>query len=237
VTAPAGWLVGRSAIVTGGAGGLGRAIARAMAREGAAVCVADIDRQGATRVADELTATGATALAVAFDVADPEAWETTLDAAERSLGPADTLCCTAGVELALDAPTTSAGEWSRTIDVNLGGVWHGCRGLIRRVRERAGTAVIINTATVNTSFVARGFAAHSASEGGVIGLTRALALDYARQGIRVNCVCPGYLDTGSIAQPDDVAEAVVFLASDQASFMTGAALVVDGGMSIRGPAG
>lgn len=255
MTTAAGWLTGRSALVTGAAGGLGSAIARVMAREGAAVCIADLDGDGAGRVAAELTAAGATAIPVALDVTDPAAWERALDRAEEVLGPIDTLCCNAGVALALDAPATSAVAWSHTIDVNLGGVWHGCRSVIRRVRDRDGSASIVNTASVNAFFVEPDFAAYCASKGGVVGLTRALALDYARHHIRVNCVCPGYMDTGMvapffgagdvgrdlagsrhaigrIAHPEEVAEAVVFLASDQASFMTGASLVVDGGMSI-----
>ena len=137
-------------------------------------------------------------------------------------------------------------------------MWNGCHSVIRRARERHGPASIVNTASVNAFFVEPEFPAYCASKGGVVGLTRALALDYAADGIRVNCVCPGYMDTGMvaplfgdgaagseasrlagelhaigrIARPEEVGEVVVFLASDEASFVTGAAVVVDGGMSI-----
>lgn len=251
-------LEGRRAFVTGGASGLGRATAQAMAREGAAVAVCDVDHEGAASVARVIRETGAIALAIACDVAEPVAVDAALGEAEAALGAVDTLFCNAGIAVPTDVSSTSVADWQRTLDVNLGGVWNGCRSLIRRVRARGGTAAIVNTASVNAFFVEPEFAAYCASKGGVLALTRALALDYARHGIRINCVCPGYMDTGMvapffgegdvgeaarraagqrhamgrIARPEEVAEVVVFLASDEASFMTGAAFVVDGGMSI-----
>jgi NAD(P)-dependent dehydrogenase (short-subunit alcohol dehydrogenase family) len=253
-----GCLEGRRAFITGAAGGLGSATARAMAREGAAIGVCDSRRDGAQAVAAELTRAGATAVAVVCDVADATAVDAALDEVERAIGEVDTMCCNAGIALPGDVPSSSVADWQRTLDVNLGGVWNGCRSLIRRVVGRGGRAAIVNTASVNAFFVEPGFAAYCASKGGVEALTRALALDYARRGIRVNCVCPGYMDTGMVApffgagaegvaaraaagelhamgrigHPEEVAEVVVFLASDEASFMTGTAFVVDGGMSI-----
>ncbi len=198
---------------------------------------------------------------MACDVTDAAAVDRALDVAEAALGPIDALCCNAGIALPGDAPATATDVWRRTLDVNLGGVWNGCRSLIGRARARNAPAAIVNTASVNAFFVEPDLAAYCASKGGVLGLTRALALDYARDGIRVNCVCPGYMETGMtapffgegdegaasrraagaqhamgrIARPEEVAEVVVFLASDEASFMTGAAVVVDGGMSIGCP--
>ena len=253
-----GVLEGRRAFVTGAASGLGQATARAMAREGAAVAACDVRRAGADAVADELRASGAIAVAVACDVADAAAVDRALDEAEAAIGPVDTLFCNAGIAIEGNVPSASVTDWQRTLDVNLGGVWNGCRSVIRRVAARGGTAAIVNTASVNAFFVEPDFPAYCASKGGVTALTRALALDWARHGIRVNCVCPGYMDTamvapffgdgeagaaarraagelhalGRIARPEEVAEVVVFLASDEASFMTGAAVVVDGGMSI-----
>lgn len=251
-------MTGRRAFVTGAGSGLGRATAVVMAREGASVCLCDLDADAARRAAQAIRAGGGTAVAVACDVADAVAMERALDEAEEALGPIDALCCNAGIALPKDAPSTSTAEWRRTLDINLGGVWNGCRSVIGRARARNATAAIVNTASVNAFFVEPDFVAYCASKGGVLALTRALALDYARDGIRVNCVCPGYMDTGMtapwfgvgdegaearrvageqhamgrIAQPEEVAEVVVFLASEEASFMTGAAVVVDGGMSI-----
>jgi NAD(P)-dependent dehydrogenase (short-subunit alcohol dehydrogenase family) len=253
-----GRLEGRCAFVTGGAGGLGRATAEIVVREGASVCVCDVNGDGAQRVANAIAVGGAATMWVACDVADPDQIEAALDAAEERLGPVDTLFCNAGIILPGDVPSSSLVDWNRTLDINLGGVWNGCHSVIRRARERQGPASIVNTASVNAFFVEPEFPAYCASKGGVVGLTRALALDYAADGIRVNCVCPGYMDTGMvaplfgdgaaggearrlagelhaigrIARPEEVAEVVVFLASDEASFVTGAAVVVDGGMSI-----
>ena len=229
-----------------------------MAREGAAVCICDRDKDGARVVAETLLATGANAVAATCDVRSAESVDAAVARAEAQIGPIDTLFCNAGIATTNDAPSTTVDDWRRTLDTNLGGVWNACRSVIARVEARRGTASIVTTASVNAFFVEPDFAAYCASKGGVVGLTRALGLDYAKRGIRVNCVCPGYMDTGMvapyfgegdegqharraagehhaigrIAQPEEVAEVVVFLASDEASFMTGAAFVVDGGMSI-----
>ena len=258
MSAAEGRMAGRRAFITGAGSGLGRATAVAMAREGASVCLSDIDGDAAQRAADAITGAGGTAVGVACDVADATALDRALDAAEEAIGPIDALCCNAGIALPNDLPGTAADGWRRTMDINLGGVWNGCRSVIGRARARNAPASIVNTASVNAFFVEPDFAAYCASKGGVLALTRALALDYARHGIRVNCVCPGYMETGMtaplfgegdegaearrvagaqhamnrIAQPEEVAEVVVFLASEEASFMTGAAVVVDGGMSI-----
>lgn len=253
-----GRLAGRVALVTGAASGLGRASARLLADAGAAVCACDLDGAGAEATAAAIRAAGGRAVAATCDVADASAVEAAFDVAEAAFGPVDVLHNNAGIAIAKDAPATTAAEWQRTLAVNLGGVWNGCRTFIGRARAAGRGGVIVNTASVNAFHVEPAFAAYCATKGGVVALTRALALDHAPEGIRVNCVCPGYMETGMtapffdatadpaearrlagethalgrIAQPEEVARAVVFLASDASSFMTGAAFVVDGGMSI-----
>ena len=249
-------------IVTGAGSGIGRATSRLMAEAGASVCVCDLDGARAAAVSEAICAAGGRSMSCSCDVADSDAVEAMFDAVEMTLGPVDIIHNNAGIAIGKDGPSTSAEEWQRTLAVNLGGVWNGCRSFITRARKASRGGVIVNTASVNAFFVEPDFAAYCATKGGVLALTRALAIDHAAEGIRVNCICPGYVDSGMtapffdasddpdaarrvaegaetgvaaigrIAQPEELARAVVFLASDSASFMTGAAMVVDGGMSI-----
>ena len=187
----------------------------------------------------------------ACDVTEPEDVEAAVGLAESRLGPIDTLSCNAGVGRSDGATTEPLSDWNRTLAVHLGGAWNSCRSVIRRVREGGGTASIV-IATSATSYVdGPGSAAVCAAEGGVVGLTRALALDYARERIRVNCIYSADVsatvvlpriakeETGgapdlaghhsrtserSMTLAERVAGMVVFLASDDASFMTGAAV-------------
>jgi NAD(P)-dependent dehydrogenase (short-subunit alcohol dehydrogenase family) len=253
-----GRLEGKRAIVTGGASGIGRAAASLMAREGASVVLCDLDEERAGEAAASINQAGGAVHAAGGDVADPRAVERLFDLAEERLGGVDVIFNNAGIALPGNAVDSSLEDWRRTIDVNLGGVWHGCREFVLRARRRGGGGAIVNTASVNAFFVEPDFTAYCASKGGVYGLTRALALDHATEGIRVNCICPGYVESGMtapffdaepdpaaargragelhalgrIGRPDEIAQAVVFLASDAASFVTGAAVVIDGGMSI-----
>lgn len=251
-------VAGKVAMVTGAGSGIGRATAQLLAREGASVCVCDVDGDRASTVSSELAEEGLAAVGIACDVAMSSTVDSAFTVAEERFGPIDILHNNAGIALPKDGPSTTVEEWHRTLAVNLTGVWNGCRAFISRARSSGRGGVIVNTASVNAFFVEPEFAAYCATKGGVLGLTRALALDHAAHGIRVNCICPGYVETsmtspffessanpqasrriaaeahalGRIAQPEELAQAVLFLASDDGSFVTGAAMVVDGGMSI-----
>jgi meso-butanediol dehydrogenase/(S,S)-butanediol dehydrogenase/diacetyl reductase len=251
-----GRVEGKRAIVTGGGGGIGRATVMLMVEEGARVVVADIDVQRAATAADEI---GPGAAALACDVADPADVVRLFDAAEECLGGLlDVVVNNAGIEIDKDILTTSEDDWRRTIDVNLSGVFHGSRELVRRALAAGRPGAIVNTASVNGFYADAGIPAYCASKGAVIALTRAIAIDHGRAGIRANSICPGWVDTGLAARyldaqpnpdearrragdlhalsriglPEEIAQVAVFLASDDASFITGSAFVVDGGMTI-----
>jgi NAD(P)-dependent dehydrogenase (short-subunit alcohol dehydrogenase family) len=251
-------LAGRVALVTGGASGIGRATAHALARVGAAVVVADVDGAGAERVAGELHADGGSALAVAADVVDDAAVQAMVEAATRAFGGLDLAVNAAGVGGA-QALTHAYPEdaWLRTIDVNLTGVWrcmrHEIPALLARGAQSGRTTAIVNVASVAGLVGFPRHAAYAASKHGVVGLTKAAALEYARRGLRVNVVCPGFTDTpmveqitgddpeqeaqlarrmpvGRLGTPEEIAAGILYLCSDAATFAIGHALVLDGGI-------
>ncbi len=257
--AAAGRLAGTRAIVTGAGSGIGRASALALADAGAAVLVGDIDGATAAETAALIADRGGRALAGVADVADAAAVARLFDEAEAGLGgPVEVIHVNAGIEIDHDILATTAAEWQRTLDVNLTGVFNGATELVRRARRHGVPGSIIATASVNGFYADAGLPAYCATKGAVIALIRAMALDHAREGIRASCICPGFVETplvtrffdaqpdplaaranagalhalGRIGQPREIAEVVVFLASSDASFVTGAALVVDGGMTI-----
>ncbi|HZP37636.1 MAG TPA: glucose 1-dehydrogenase [Methylomirabilota bacterium] len=243
-------LDGHVAVVVGGAGGLGSAMARGLAEAGAAVAVADADGEQARRVADAIGKTGGRALAVAVDVADRAAVERMADETERALGPVEVLVNSAGITHRCPAADFPEAEWHRVIAVNLTGVFHGCQVLGRRMLARR-SGRIVNIASIAGHIGLTGTVAYAASKGGVVMLTRALAVEWAAHGVRVNAIAPSWFQSnigdlihrepgyaervmhrvpvGRMGAPDELVGAVLYLASDASSMVTGHVLAVDGG--------
>ncbi len=248
-------LADRVAVVTGGAGGIGAAICRAFAAEGALVAVADARLQEAEKVAQGLQ----NGHALAFDVSDGPSVEAAADEVEARLGPIDIWVNNAGVSYVTGFLECSEETWDETIRVNLRGTFIGCRAALRRMRPRR-RGVVLNMSSQSGKVGNSHYAAYCASKFGVIGLTQSLALEFAHENIRVNAICPGvvftrmwdgmldgyarkrgipanevrsYLESkiplGRLCLPEDVANVAVFLASDEAAYMTGQSVNVSGG--------
>jgi NAD(P)-dependent dehydrogenase (short-subunit alcohol dehydrogenase family) len=241
------------AVVTGAGSGIGRASALEFAKEGARVVVADINLAGALETVKQIEAAGGTALAVPTDVADPDSVQNLLKETLRAFGQVNVLFNNAAIQVNKTVEDTTVEEWNREMAVNLGGVFLCSKFFLPHLRKTRGC--IINMASVNGFFVEPRCAGYCATKGGIIALTKAMAIDHGKEGVRVNCICPGYIDAGlawgyfeaqpdptaaraaagklhalwRIGKPQEVGRVAVFLASDEASFMTGAAVVVDGG--------
>jgi NAD(P)-dependent dehydrogenase (short-subunit alcohol dehydrogenase family) len=242
----------RIALVTGGASGIGRATAEAFAFHGAGVVVADVDGGGAGEVAHTLRGRGCAAIDVACDVSDAAQVEAMLERTLQAFGRLDVAFNNAGTEgLAADTAECDEENWDRVLDVNLKGAWLCMRAEIPAMLA-AGGGAIVNCSSVAGVVGFRQRPAYVASKHGMIGLTRTAALEYAPRGIRVNAVCPGVIRTamverviagdpeveaqlvgaepvGRLGTAEEVAASVLWLCSDAASFVTGHALVVDGG--------
>jgi NAD(P)-dependent dehydrogenase (short-subunit alcohol dehydrogenase family) len=247
-------LVDKVAIVTGAASGIGRASAELFAAEGASVLVADLRTEGCTEVAAALRARGFRAEACVVDVRDDASVQAMVARAVRAFGGIDVLFNNAGVGNYVPFDDLEPDEWDRIVGVNLKGVYLGCRHAVPELRRRGG-GVILNTASLSGLQAQARNEAYCASKAGVIQLTRSLARELAEDHIRVNCICPGAVDTpllrrfagtgqradeqiaavgrraplGRVARPEEIAAAALFLVSDEASFITGVALPVDGG--------
>jgi meso-butanediol dehydrogenase/(S,S)-butanediol dehydrogenase/diacetyl reductase len=238
----------RVAIVTGGASGIGEATVRRLVAEGARAVIADVDRERGESVAAE---TGATFEAV--DVGDEAALGSLIERTARRLGRIDLLVSNAFASTVGPLEQTTGPGWERTIQVTLTAVFTGLRAVAPVMRSGGGGAVV-NVASISGMAGDRGLAAYNAAKAGVINLTRTAALELAGAGIRVNAVCPGVIDTPALqrafarrpegrdvvsravplrrlGRPEEIASAILFLASDDASYVTGATLVVDGGLT------
>ena len=249
-----GDLGGKAAIVTGGANGIGREIAPQLAAVGAAVLVADRDGAGAEAVAGEIVATGGRAVGQEVDVRDPAGCEALVAAAHEAFGRLDALVTSAGIARSRPFLRTSLELWQETLAVNLTGTFLCCQAAASAMIA-AGGGRIITMASVSGERGGTGRAAYGASKGGVITLTRVMAVELARHNITVNAIAPGPVETPMVAAlhtaddraawlgsvpaqrygtPAEVAAAVVFLASDEASYITGHVLNVDGGFGAAG---
>jgi len=250
-------LDGRRALVTGAASGIGEACARRLAADGAAVALLDVRAEAVASVANELRGAGARAIAFECDVADEGSVSSAVNESTRALGGLDTVVAAAGIARPSRMHELSLADWRAVIDVNLTGVFLTLQqSLVHLIDGGGGTVVTIGSVA---SLVAAGSAAsYDASKGGVLQLTRAVAAEYVDEGVRANCVCPGVVETALAAnsvalhgpatsvveapisarirrpierraEPAEIASVVAFLCSDDSSFMTGAAVPVDGG--------
>ncbi len=250
----AGRLAGKHAVITGGGAGIGREAALLFAREGAAVAVADVDAKTAEATAGEIITAGGKALPITVDVSDPDSVAAMIAAAEKGLGQVDTLFNNAGVMLNGDngPEDTELSVWDRTIAVNLTGVFHCCRFGLPALQRAGGGAILNMSSLVAVMGAAVPQLAYTASKGGVLAMTREIAVQYGRRNIRANALLPGPIGTPLTAQLFDseeklerrrvhmpmgrfgkaveVAEVALFLCSDAASYVTGSGYSVDGGI-------
>ena len=246
---------GKVAFVSGGSSGIGRATALAFARQGAAVTVADVAADGNAETASMIEGLGARALAVTCDVTNVEDLKAALDQTMTTFGRLDAALNNAGIEQPV-APVDeiSVEQYDRLMAVNLRGVFLAIREQVPRLRASGG-GTIVNTSSGAGVMGIKGQSAYCATKFGVIGLTKAAALDYADVGVRINAVCPGIIETpmmdrftggtpegrarvieqepiGRMGKPEEIADAVLWLSSDASSFVVGHALVVDGGQTV-----
>jgi NAD(P)-dependent dehydrogenase (short-subunit alcohol dehydrogenase family) len=249
----------RVTVITGSASGIGRASAVEFAKEGATLVLADLNLDGARETVKQIESTGGRSVAIRTDVSAAESVQDLVEQTLHAFGRVDVLFNNAAIQVNKTVEDTTVEEWNREIGTNLGGVFLCSKFFLPHLRQAKGC--IVNMASVNGFFVEPTCAGYCATKGAIIALTKAMAIDHGKEGIRVNCICPGYIDAGlawgyfeaqtdpaearraagklhalwRIGRPEEVGRVAVFLASDDASFMTGSAVVVSGGFGIGLP--
>lgn len=241
---------GKDAIVTGAASGIGRATALRLAEEGARVLCADLDERGAAETAQTAVHDGGSAESECLDVSDADACRRMIENAIATFGKLDVLCNIAGIGRYGDSSLLADADWDRQIAINLSGPFYLSKAAIPHLLATRGNIVNMASAAglVGTAYAA----GYASSKGGLVLLTRSLAVEFGRKGIRVNCICPGGVDTplshsvtfpqdvdekllhrmqlvNRIAKPEEIAAMVAYVASDEAKYVNGAALSIDGG--------
>ncbi len=248
------------AVVTGAATGIGGATADAFSAEGACVVLTDVNKSDLNARADRLNADGGRCIAVVADVSRPADAERTAAEAVAAFGGVDYLVASAGIQTYGSVVSTDEDTWDRTLAVNAKGVYLAAKYCIPEMAKRGGGAVV-TVASVQGLFSQPNVAAYAASKGAVIAMTRTMAIDHAGDNIRANSICPGSIETpllrfaaeqmqpedpagaikdwgglhvlGRVGQPEEMAQVALFLCSDASSFVTGAAIVADGGLTIQ----
>jgi NAD(P)-dependent dehydrogenase (short-subunit alcohol dehydrogenase family) len=243
----------RVVVVTGAGSGIGRACAIEFAKEGAKVVVADINQQGGEDTVNEIKAEKGNASLYKTDVSNPESVRQLVDYTIKLHSRIDALINNAAIQVNKTVEDITFEEWNQQMSVNVGGIFLCSKYFLPYLRQTKGN--IVSMSSVNGFFVEPMCAGYCTTKAAIIGLTKAMAIDHGNEGVRVNCICPGYIDAGlaegyfqsqsdpakareeagklhalwRIGRPEEVAKVAVFLASDDASFMTGASVVVDGG--------
>lgn len=247
-------LENRVAIVTGGGSGIGRATAIRLAQEGARVAVVDVNAETGRETTAMIEAEGGSAALIHADLAQVSETERAVAETVQRFGKLDILVNNAAVMIEKPILETTEADWDRIVSVNLKGTFFCAKYAIQQFQRQGTGGNIVNMASVNSFYAEGGIAAYAMTKGGIAQLTRALAIDHSAEGIRVNAIAPGWIETplnanffgqgphvreqaarlhaiGRIGQPEEIANAVLYLASDEASFVTGALLTVDGGFS------
>lgn len=246
---------GKSVIVTGGALGIGQATCEILAERGASVAILDWDEKAGNETCGQIETNGGKAIFEKVDVADFEAVNDAIKKAHKTFGKVNSLVVSAGIQRYGTAVSTSEEQWNEVLGVNLKGAWNAARAVIPFLRESGG-GTVVNVSSVQALASQQNVLAYTISKHGLIGLTRSIAMDFAKENIRANAVCPGTVDTpmlhwaasldpnpqsvfdacnqmhplGRIAQPREIGEVIAFLAHESSSFVTGAVWTVDGGL-------